>query len=193
MKNETLLRGIGLSIILTLAAVPTYSVFIELFDKIFATKLVIVLLAIAYISQLIFGGPKRSGRIVLFTFCVLGFTAALLSKSSVFLLLVVATGLIWSIRSLFRYQSIVCSGIDFALNGLSLGFGLWGFTATGSMIVAIWCFFLAQALSVLIPRRLRPIKNSDRVTSHPDRFSRAQSTAESAIQTMESAGRSSSG
>jgi hypothetical protein len=51
----------------------------------------------------------------------------------------------------------------------------WAYGHTGSVFIAIWCFFLTQALFVLIPARGRP----DRLTSPS--FNEAHRAADQAI------------
>lgn len=116
-------------------------------------KLLLGGVAFLYICILLHTAKGQSGRVLLGTISavVLTASAAWLGFGS-FVLSAVA--LIWLVRSLTTYSSMILAGVDGMLCALSLLAAVWSFTYSGSLPLAIWCFFLVQSLYAVIPRSL---------------------------------------
>ena len=101
------------------------------------------------------------------------------------LYVLVHVGAIWLIRSLYFYSSIVPALMDLGLNGLSAATAFWAISHTGSSFLAIWCFFLVQALFVAIPPALTPGgKREPGKHLDTDNFERARRRAEAAVRQL---------
>jgi hypothetical protein len=96
-------------------------------------------------------------------------------------------GIIWLIRSLNFYASALPALADLGLNGLGLAASIWAVTRTGSVFLGIWCFFLVQALFVVIPKSVRRTPGPTRIGHmHEDRFQHAYHVAETAARKLSS-------
>ena len=97
-------------------------------------------------------------------------------------------GLIWLVRSLYFYASVVSALTDLGLSGLALAAAVWAVTHTGSLFLAIWCFFLVQALFVAIPHALsgKAAPGIQPAADRDDRFERAHRAAEAAVRKLSS-------
>jgi hypothetical protein len=103
------------------------------------------------------------------------------------LFVLVQLGLIWLIRSLYFYSSVLSALADLGLNGLSLAAAVWAAGQTGSVLLSLWCFFLVQALFVAIPTRLsRGNREKPGGPEKEDRFQRAHRAAETAVRKLSS-------
>ncbi len=61
--------------------------------------------------------------------------------------------MLWLIRSLYFYDSVLSALVDLGLTGVALVTAIWAWLASNNLFLAFWCFFLVQALFVLIPRQ----------------------------------------
>jgi hypothetical protein len=97
----------------------------------------------------------------------------------------VHVGAVWLVRSLYFYSSIVPAIMDLGLNILGVSTAYWAIIHSGSTFLAIWCFFLVQALFVSIPSTLARLPNTVRGHSTDSgKFERAHRRAEAAIRQL---------
>lgn len=83
------------------------------------------------------------------------------------------------VRSLYHHDSLLAAATDLALCGLSLAFASWAYFHSGSVVLAVWSFFLGQAMFVWI----RSPGRSQSSTSHSSsqQFFRAERSANEAL------------
>lgn len=100
-----------------------------------------------------------------------------------FWVVILAVGLIWLVRALYAYGSLVSAALDALLCVASLGCALWAIFLGGNLLVGIWTFLLVQALFVFIPRSLfaRAGEAKPRCAAKPDRFQQAHHAALEAL------------
>lgn len=187
MKKPSILNGIVVAFILTVVMIPCAMILHVFIHPYIVAKLKITILSGIYGFYLILRREARVGRLTL----GVGLTAALvlgmLLKLSFYEHLLISLGLIWVVRSLLNYRSIISVALDGALLVLGLGCSMWAFFISGSFLSAIWCFFLTQALFTLIPRKFQGENKAATFSIHnvtdrnADRFSRAYAVAEKAI------------
>jgi hypothetical protein len=190
MHKPHLIQGIflacGLSAVAMLAMMAHWALPLPL-----TLQGLVALLAGGYILSLLVSQGARVGRITLGTLAtgiLLAATSLGLSATTMVLL---AIGLIWLVRSLLYYASLLSAVLDGVLCAVSLGGALGAGLLSDSLVLAVWCFFLAQALWVCIPTSLarlgRPRATGQVETephSPPDAFARAYRAADEAIGVM---------
>jgi hypothetical protein len=97
-------------------------------------------------------------------------------------------GLVWLVRSLYHYSSLLAALADLALALLGTAFAVWAAQRSGAAWLALWCFFLVQAFHAFIPgsfgRRGRGVP-----TAPGDSFAQAHRAAEAAVRRLSSAPR----
>jgi len=93
-------------------------------------------------------------------------------------------GALWLVRSLYTYARVLPALMDLALTLFGLGFAVWAIFHTGSVFLTVWCFFLAQALFVLIPKDWPLQLNKAADPSAVDSFNQARRKAESALRQL---------
>jgi len=150
-----------------------------------------VVLGLAYVAYLLAISPSRRGRFVLgLGSAVILLGACLVNPVSVVIGALVI-GLIWLVRSVLFYTGILPALWDGGLCTLSAVCAIGTGVSTHRLWLAVWVFFLLQALYVYIPQRFaqgpygagRSPEPSESA-SQSDAFARAHRAAEEALQAM---------
>jgi hypothetical protein len=76
--------------------------------------------------------------------------------------------------------------LDLGLSALGLAFAVWAASRSGSPLLALWCFFLVQALHVCVPAVLAE-KTAAPANDEEQAFNRAHRAAEAAVRRMSAA------
>lgn len=181
MKRPSLLQNIGLAIVLTIVAAAAGILFLGIFSSAVSSKLVIILVTLVYLVRLVSRSQLRAGKLILNLLCLVLLIGGGLFFEQSESLVVMATVMIWMIRSLLYYSSIFTACADLVLCLMSLvGFAL-SFNSSHSIAVAVWSFFLIQALHSLIPERFGETEHAAEEDQSVHRFDRAYQSAEQAI------------
>jgi len=186
MRTPSFLAGVGLALAASLVAEALFDTLTWIWPVGLVLRLVVAGLGLAYCLYLLALARARAGRLTaLLAWLAIALAVGLWSPPlPVFLLAHV--GLTWLLRSLFFHQSLAAALADLALNGWCLAFALAAAARSGSLLLSVWCFFLSQALFVLIPQRLAPRQADSRPPSADDRFQRACRAAEAALRDLAS-------
>jgi hypothetical protein len=185
MKQPTFLEGIAVAIATSLAGSMLYSILDVVFPGVPVLRLLIAGLGLAYVVYLLYRSPERVGRITAVAAWVLVAGVLWFMQPSLLLYLFVHLVAIWLIRSLYFYSSALSAVTDLGLNGLGLTAATWAVARTGSVFLGIWCFFLVQALFVLIPKSIRRRPATGPAGhEHEDRFQHAYRAAETAVRKL---------
>ena len=154
MKQRRLLEGIVIAVVAAIAAAVVVPVLSVVLAPAFILRLLIVGLSFAYLIYLLRRKPHRPGRItvvgawLIVSLLTWLFVHSLPGFAAIHLLM------IWLVRALYFYNSVLSALADLGLTGLAFIAALWAWTSTGSLFLAFWCLFLVQALFVLIPVRI---------------------------------------
>lgn len=145
-------------------------------------RLVIPVMGLAYLLYLFSRSRERAGRVT-----TLALWSALAAVTwwvapPLPLYLLIHVGAVWLVRSLYFYSGVLPALLDLGLSALSISAAVWAISQSGSVFLATWCFFLVQALFVVIPssvnRKPQSVKNSA-VENEP--FERARRQADKAL------------
>jgi len=185
MKQATFLEGVGVALIASIAGAAGFSVLAGVYYSGSVLMFIITVLCFAYVMYLLARSRERVGRITVIVVWTAVMVMSWLLAPSTLIYLVIQLGMIWLIRSLYYYSSVLASLADLGLSSLSLVVALWAWSSTHSLLMSFWCFFLVQALFVFIPRKLA--KSGDKVTDSrltEDPFDRAHRVAEVAVRKL---------
>ncbi len=149
-------------------------------------RIVIAALGFAYTWYVIARSGERVGRIttVACWMAVAGVVWLLDVPLGAYVL--VHLGLLWLVRSLYHYSSLLPALADLGLTLLGAAFAIFAAQRSGSAWLALWCFFLVQAFHVFVPATLTGVK---RALVADDTFARAHRTAEAAVRRLSSSTR----
>jgi hypothetical protein len=143
-----------------------------------SVPLVIAVVSLGYGGALMAASEERVGRIVVGA-AVVAATLASGLWLDVSWFAVCQTGLIWMVRSLYVHRRMSTSVADIGLSVLALGAGVWA-AQTGSTFLALWAFFLVQALHVWLPGNARATSRHDSRSE----FNDAERIASAAMQRL---------
>ncbi len=182
MRRPTFGNGVVAALGLALLASLGGTALAAAFTSGVVVRLVIPALALVYVLYLISCSRDRVGRVTTVALWSALAVAAWLFAPNLASYLLLHAGAIWLVRALYFYSGIVPALMDLGLTALSGAASLWAMTHSGSVFLATWCFFLAQALFVAIPTTLtRPARRARPSAATAHRFDRARARAEAAI------------
>ena len=185
MTHTPFFHGTGVAAVLAFLASVGVAVLAPILAFSLLYKLLIPALGLAYILYLFSRSEERTGRVTSLTIWTVFAITTWIIGPPLTLYILLHVSALWLIRSLYFYSSLVPALIDFALNLLGTATAFWAISHSGSVFLAIWCFFLTQALFVLIPRAVghghKPRQGS---APHSENFEQARRRAESAIRAL---------
>jgi hypothetical protein len=164
MKRPSFLHGVIVAAVLGFfasAVVATLTPFVGLGAVV---RLVIPALGLAYLLYLFSRSEERIGRVT-----ALSAWSALAAVTwwvapPLPLYLLIHVGAVWLVRSLYFYSGLLPALMDLGISALSVSAAVWAITRSGSVFLAVWCFFLVQALFVAIPpttlKKQKPHRNT---------------------------------
>lgn len=182
MKSATFLEGIILALVFSLVGVIGFTSLSPVIESERAICLIIALLSLGYVVYLLNRSCERIGLLTTVVTWSIITIAAFIFIPSPLLFLTIQLGLIWIIRCLYYYASVLSALADLVLVSFSLMAAIWATDQTGSIFLSIWCCLLVNALFVFIPADMQ--QRSSRPAAMPvetDRFQQAYQVAESAL------------
>lgn len=185
MKQATLIEGIGVALVTSIAGAAGFSVLAAVFSDANVFRLVIALMTLTYVLYLLARSHERVGRVTVVFIWLTVASLNYLFVPSLLLYLVIHIGLIWLVRALYHYQGILPAMADLILTGFGLISAIWAWSVSQSLFLSFWCFFLVQALFVLIPKQFSSKTGKQEPSSlAEDKFERAHRAAELAVRKM---------
>lgn len=181
MKRRSLIQNIGIAMLLTIIAAFAGFIFHQVIGWNEVVRLVMMVVTVVYLVYLIYQSRVRAGKLTLTIICLtISLFGFFFVEQSGFLL-VIAAGMIWVVRSLLNYSSILPVITDLGLCIFSLAGAGWAFSISGSIGAAVWCFYLMQSLYCLIPQQYGETKQVAAAEPSVDHFDHAYQSAEEAI------------
>ena len=180
MSRPGFLEGALAALLLSLTGAAALAALVPLLGPPAAWRMVAAGLGAAYVVYLLCRSAEKTGRVVI-PLSWLAATAAgwALPGLGAFLLLQIT--LIWLIRSLYYHSGVLAALADLVLTTLALLFGLWALRS-GSWLLALWSFFLVQALFTWIRSPLAPAPSDP--SSDDDGFDEAHAHAVAALERL---------
>lgn len=150
-----------------------------------AARLLIVAAGAAYVATLLAQSDVRVGRFATLGAWAIATLALVVLDPRIAIWIVAQAAVIWLVRSLYRYESLLSALLDGALGALAVAAALGAFLRTRSVAIALWCFFLVQALHAFIPRTpARP----ESAPNENDAFDLARRNADAALRRLATRG-----
>ncbi len=184
MKRPGFYEGVLVAVVASVAGAALYGVMATFFNIAFSARAMLALIGSAYLVYLLARSPKKRGRMTAVLCWALSLFGVWLLDPPFVGVVILLAAVLWLIRSLLYYRSVISSLVDLGLSGFGLVAGLWAFLNSGSLLLALWTLFLVQALFALIPvqwsvqgRHANTPANADRA----DPFMRAHRNAEAAL------------
>jgi hypothetical protein len=183
MTRPTFWREAGVALALSIIGAIMFHATAIFIGSGTALRLVIAASALAYAVLLMRGLRARSGRVLaIAAWLALDIALFVFQPPLLFWLLAQAFA-IWLLRCWCCYGSVVTAFADGALCLFALAAAMVGASHSHSVFLALWSFFLVQALFVLIPETLRP-RIAVASPDDEDRFDQAHRSAEAALRRL---------
>ncbi|MDH3641722.1 MAG: hypothetical protein OES38_06480 [Gammaproteobacteria bacterium] len=179
MKRPGFFNGVLAALILAIIAGAAFAGLGAVFATASILQLIVTSLAGAYVAYLLGRSPDRTGRVATLVIWTLAALAGWALAPNLAVLLCLHVLMIWLVRVLHYHSGVLTALADLGLSCLALASAIWAAQQSGSLFMAVWCFFLVQALFVAIPKSFAAeIPSADGET---DDFQRAYRAAESAV------------
>ncbi len=166
-------EGVVVAIAASLAGGAIFRLAALLLGMSAALPATLAILGPAYVLYLLYRADEPAGRVTLALATLLATVCSLVLAPG--LMLPLQLGVIWLARSIYLQPGPLGAAADVGLLGLGLGGGLWALSSTGSLALALWTFFLVQALFPAIATALGPRVGRD--LDAEDRFASAERRA----------------
>ncbi len=183
MKLPSVMEGVGVALLASMAGAAVFAVLSVMLDTLGVFRLVVAGLALAYVLYLLLRNSERLGRLSVLALWFVIAGANLLLVTSPLLYVVIHLALIWLIRALYYYTGVLPALLDLGLMAVSLAVAIWAGETTHSLLLSLWCFFLVQALFVLLPTSFTQ-RSKHNAALTDDAFDRAHRAAEVALRKL---------
>ncbi|NOQ94317.1 MAG: hypothetical protein GQ547_06745 [Methylophaga sp.] len=184
MKQATFFEGVFIALIVGFIS----SVLLFTLSSFFPTNILIRFLisgiSFAYLLYLLTRSNERVGRVSVVTIWFISMTTLWFSWPPITLFILGHLLSIWLVRSLYFYSSLISSFADLALNSISVVIAFVVASHTNSVFLTLWCFFLIQALFVMIPRSIQKSTSNTSTPFNNDDFQHSYRAAEAAVRQL---------
>lgn len=187
MKRPPFFEGVAVAAAASTAGAVLFGALTIAFTAGPVLRLLVAGISLAYVIYLLSRSGERVGRIAVVSLWMVTALAIWWLSPSFPAYLLLHVAVIWVVRSLYFHSSMFGSVADLGISVLALAAGISGGLYTGSVFLGLWCFFLTQALFVIIPVDFGPrgTRGANTPAAH-DRFEAAHRTAESALRKFSS-------
>lgn len=187
MKRPSFFEGAFIGIIASIVGSTLFTTLSWMIPSATVMQLVITLIGFTYLIYLLSRSQEKVGRIVVLACWSVITAATWLISLPLVMIILTQISMLWLIRSLYFYSSIVPALIDLSITGISFTVAIATVFHTSSVFLGFWCFFLIQALFVFIPARISKKSANQPLTNIPkDSFNVAHQSAEAAIRKLSS-------
>ena len=183
MKRPSFLHGVFVAALFGFFASVIVTALTPFIGLATVIRLVIPVLGAAYLFYLFSRSPERVGRVTTITLWSALAIAAWWLAPPLPLYLLIHVAAVWLVRSLYFYSGIVPALTDLGLSALSVSATVWAVSRSGSIFLAVWCFFLVQALFVAIPPTVRS-GSPRQVLATNKNFEHARRQADKALRSL---------
>jgi len=189
MKRPEFSEGVIVAILVSLTATVAFTVLSSFFPTRWLLQAMIAGVSLSYVFYLLIRSQEKTGRITVIAVWGVVTVLTWLFSPSTMITLFVHVGLIWLVRALYYYTSLIVALVDLGLTLFGIAAAIWTLMYTHSLFLSVWCFFLIQALFVVLPTDLSPglfkSRNKDplrkEISPQDDVFEQAYLSAKSAL------------
>ena len=183
MKKPSFLQGVSVGALLAVVGAAMFAALRWIMPAASVLGLLIPGLAGAYLLYLMTRSDVHTGRFATFALWLVAVAAIAFLVDSLALALVLHTLLLWLVRSLYFHDGALAALMDLGLSALSVAAAVGAAEHAHSPFLAIWSFFLVQALFVAIPDSLAPAPIGV-ASGEGEPFRRARHAADAALRRL---------
>lgn len=184
MKRPSLWREIGVAFALSLVGAVGFHTLVAFTGAAAALRFIVLGLGAAYGLSLLAVVPTRIGKTVAVIVAGgLGAGLIVLDPSLPAWVLTLTSG-IWLLRCCYLHGGPGAALKDAALSTFAISAARYGASHSRSLFLALWAYFLVQALWTLIPAVAAPAPAASPDAGGASRFDQAERTAEAALRRL---------
>ncbi|MGD8976639.1 MAG: hypothetical protein PVG91_03480 [Gammaproteobacteria bacterium] len=186
MKRPTFLHGVGLALALAVTGAAAFAA-IAAWSPLAvdaALRGVIAVVGLAYVVYLLASSGNRIGRVTTLAIWLAVASATWWLAPAMPVFLLVHALMIWLVRVLYFHDRALPALTDLGLGLVAVAAAVWAVAGSGSLFLALWSYFLIQALFVLIPGSRASGRKRDPAIPADAGFERAHRSAESALRRL---------
>jgi len=175
-------------VVVALVASMTVSISVAVFDWLLPlgilVRVLISLAGVAYLLYLFSRCREKVGRMTALSVYVSMVIATWVFMPSIPWVVIAHLGLIWLIRSMYFYSSVLSALLDLGLTVLSVVGAVAAYLHTDSLFLGLWCLFLVQALFTWVPSNWQRQSAQKKSPVENERFDVAYRAAENAVRKL---------
>lgn len=190
MRRPAFSEGIIVAILISLVVTVAFTVLSSFFPTRWLLQAMIAGVSFSYICYLLVRSQEKTGRLTVIALWAVVTVITWLFSPSTIITLFVQVGLIWLVRALYYYTSLIVALIDLGLSLFAIAAAIWTLLYTNSLFLSVWCFFLIQALFAVLPTDLTSglfntkKRRNNQTSSQDDVFEQAYLSAQSALRQL---------
>lgn len=184
MKRPSFFHGVVVALAIALAAGAVFAALVPFLGSGTTLRLMIPAMGLAYLVCLLRRSTESTGRIT--TIVLWSIVAAItwFFAPPIAVYVLTHTGMLWLVRSLYFHSGLFPALLDLGLSALSVSAASWAMTRSGSVFLATWCFFLVQAMFVVIPSTSRAQSAAGTPGNGGEAFESARRRADAALRQL---------
>lgn len=151
MKTPGFIEGVGVALIIAVSGAALFGVLPWFVGAGLAGLLTSAVLSLSYLLYLLHRAPQKTGRATLLALWLSSSLAVWIFDIGMADFLLLQLGFIWLARMLYFRPGAFAALADLGLLALAATAALWAFGRSGSVLLALWSYFLVEALFPLLP------------------------------------------
>ena len=157
MKRPSFMQGVGVALVATIGGGVLFSALTTVFVTDFILRLLIAGMGLLYVLYLLRRSGEKVGRFTSMSVWLAAAVGIWLMGLSLPIYLMAHLGLIWLLRSLYFYSSLISALVDMGLVLFGLAAAVWAMLQTGNLFLSVWSFFSRPGTVYLYPQHLAAI------------------------------------
>jgi hypothetical protein len=183
MKRPGFWREAGVALLLSVGGAVGFHVATLVMGNASALRLLVLGAGLAYALALLATVPGRSGRLFAVVALIVADVGLIAFDPALVSWVFVQTFALWLLRCCYFHEGPLAALFDAALCAGAFAAAAVGALHNHSLFLALWAYFLVQALFVLIPQTLG--SSPPAMAADPaSRFDQAERTAEAALRRL---------
>ncbi len=184
MRRPTFVQGAAVALVLALVSGSLFSLAAAVAGSSLGMRALMAVVAFGYLAFLLSRSRERTGRLTVTALWLVATTLMIVLDASHLTYALTHVLMLWLVRSLYFHSGLIAALLDLGLNALAVGAFAWAAAETQSVFLSVWCFFLVQALFVLIPARVGTGRTAAAARAADGRFDQAERNAEAALRRL---------
>jgi hypothetical protein len=178
------MQGIGIALLLSIVVSISLSAAAWVLPFDLLSYLLIFTSGLAYLLYLLSRSRYKTGRITVIAMYTAVSTLLVVAGTPVTWSLLAVLAMIWLVRSLYFYNSLLSALLDLVLSAFSIAAAIAAWLHTDSLFLSLWSLMLVQACFVWIPADWQKHDGHRDSTGSTSRFDVACRAAESAARKL---------